>query len=495
MSKPNSLGRLELTAFLSGAAVMVFEITGSRVLAPYLGTSLFVWTTLIGVIMASLSLGYWWGGRLADREPSYARLGAILVIAGGLALFTAVAQQSVLSGLQQIQLELRLTALAATLVLFAPASVLLGMVTPYVARLKLQSIETAGAHVGRLYAISTAGSIVGTFAAGYFLMAYLGTSRILYLVAISLIVLSLIVSAQWRIVERSALIVFAVLAGLLGEYERVARAEAGLLDLDTSYQRVFVIDTTDKETGRPVRILRSEDENTQSAIFLDSAEPVGDYLRCFTKVFDSAGLNNGETASQMLMIGAAGYAYPRYLLQQIPGMHMDVVEIDPAMTEIATQFFQLQPTKRMQLFHEDGRTFVNRSGSLYDIAFIDAFQTRVPPFQLLTVEFVQRIADRLRDRGSIALNLIATPGDRHNGLAAAIASTYRKVLPHVSMMQVDGSRPLDERQNLVLWASKAPIPAPSDSTARKGPCAILDAADLQGLVLTDDFAPVEQLVD
>ena len=226
-------GRLETIAFLSGAAVMVLEITGSRVMAPFLGTSVFVWTTLIGVIMASLSAGYWWGGRIADRNPSYGRLAAILFLACLGVSITAVGQHTLLTWLQEMSFELRLSALSATLVLFAPASVLLGMVTPYVVRLKLTSVETSGAQVGRLYAISTAGSILGTFACGYFLLSWMGSSRILYGIALLLLALSFVAAVEFRVGQRAAAAVFLLLAGGLAEFEARTRSAAGFRDLDT----------------------------------------------------------------------------------------------------------------------------------------------------------------------------------------------------------------------------------------------------------------------
>lgn len=490
MPKPRAgIGALEVIAFVSGAAVMVLEITGSRVLAPYVGTSLFVWTTLIGIIMASLSAGYWWGGRMADREPSFGRLAAILTGAGGFALLTAIGQQPVLGWLRGLDLELRLFALAATLLLFAPASVLLGMVTPYVARLKLRSIETAGAHVGRLYAISTAGSIAGTFAAGYFLLAFLGSSRILYAIAAVLLALSFVAAAQWRTVERSALMALIVMATLLGEYERTVRAGAGFLDFDTAYQRVFVIDTAEEGTGRPVRLLHSEDGNAQSSIYLDSTELVEGYLHCFARAMAK------RPADRALMIGAAGYAYPRYALTATPSMRMDVAEIDPAMTALARKYFQLPQDPRIRTYHEDGRTFVNRSGDRYGAILIDAFQTRVPPFQLLTVEFVRALDARLLPGGIVVLNLIATADGARDGLAAAIAATYREVFPEVQVLRVDPSIPLDARQNLVLVASRDPRTHPDSPGGGTAACALHDTEHWRGMVLRDDFAPVEVLVE
>lgn len=485
--KRASVGRLEVIAFLGGASVMALEITGSRVLAPYLGTSVFVWTNLIGVIMASLSLGYWWGGRMADQHPTFQRLAIILALAATFSGITAVWQQPVLAWLESAGLELRLSALAATLLLFAPASTLLGMVTPFVARLKLDSLTTAGSEVGRLYAISTAGSIAGTFAAGYFLLGMMGSSRILYGIAATIGVLSFVAAGSIWVRERSALLVMLVLAAMLAEYERAGWAKAGVLDFDTAYQRVFVIDTVEPESGRPVRLLRAEQSNTQSAIYLDSTELVGDYLQCFHRA-----TANHPSLNRVLMIGAAGYAFPSFQLEFYPELQVDVVEIDPAMTDLAQRYFRLKPNPRLNTIHADGRIYVSQTEHLYDAILIDAFQTRTPPFQLLTVEFARKLNARLQPGGIVVLNLIAVPAGTPESLASSIYTTFQTVFPVTRLMRVDASLPVNKRQNLVLVASKGELPP----MAPKEPgdlAAFIDTTGWSGLVLRDDFAPVEVL--
>ena len=165
---------LEIIVFVSGAVVMVYELVGSRIFAPYLGTSLVVWTSLIGVILGSLSLGYWWGGRLADKKPQAQILAFVLLGAAFFVGSTVFFQASVLFYLQEVFTDLRFSSILGAVVLFAPASVLFGMVSPYTVKLKLEKLSLSGATVGQLYAISTIGSIVGTFAGGFFLVPFLG---------------------------------------------------------------------------------------------------------------------------------------------------------------------------------------------------------------------------------------------------------------------------------------------------------------------------------
>lgn len=489
------VGRLEAIAFLSGAAVMVLEIAGSRIMAPFLGTSVFVWTTLIGVIMASLSAGYWWGGRLADRKPEYTRLAAILFLASIGVTITTLAQQPLLRWLQEASIELRLSALIATLLLFAPASTLLGMVTPYVVRLKLTAIESSGAEVGRLYAISTAGSIAGTFACGYFLLAWAGSNRILMGIAFLLVMLSFVAASEFWVKQRTAAAIFLLLYAGLAEVEARERNAAGFVDLDTAYQRLQVIDGREEGTGRPIRILKSEAANTQSAIYLDSDELLSGYLRFF-----ELARHTGRPMRRILMIGAAGWVYPMHLVRELPEASIDVVEIDPAMAGIAERYFGLKTSSRLRRFDEDGRTFVNRAAlrmpGRYDVIFIDAFQTRVPPFQLLTVEFAHGLERLLTPQGVVVLNFIATAEPSSTGLAASVCRTFREALPAMEVFRVHPEWNAREGQNLVMLASRTPLKfreSGEDGVGWNLHDSRLEIRDNTGMLLTDDYAPVEYL--
>jgi MFS family permease len=176
---------LEAVVFLCGAIVMILEIVGARVLAPYQGTSIFVWTSLIGIILGSLSLGYWWGGKLADRNPSYRVFSLIIFIAGVVVALITFSKELLLIFIRNHFNDIRVGATIAALALFAAPSVLLGMVSPYAVKLRIDDLNTSGATVGYLYAISTIGSIIGTFLAGFVLIAYFGNTKILLVLSIA----------------------------------------------------------------------------------------------------------------------------------------------------------------------------------------------------------------------------------------------------------------------------------------------------------------------
>ncbi|MBQ4469664.1 MAG: fused MFS/spermidine synthase, partial [Synergistaceae bacterium] len=163
--------RLQLTSFFSGAATMILELTGSRLVAPFFGTSLIVWTALIGIIMTSLCIGNWLGGSMADRTPEGKLLGRILLFAAVIIAITAFASNFILTKLQELELNLYMSSVIASVIIFSPASLLLGMVSPFVVRLALENVDSSGAVVGRLSALNSAGSILGTFLGGFVLIS------------------------------------------------------------------------------------------------------------------------------------------------------------------------------------------------------------------------------------------------------------------------------------------------------------------------------------
>lgn len=192
---------LEIVAFFCGAVVMAFEIVGSRMLGPYVGTSMFAWTSIIGVILLSLSIGYFWGGRIADMRPRADILSLFIFISALFIIITLVVKESVLEILLRSIDNIHIVSVIASLVLFAIPSILLGMVSPFAVRIKMKSLEKSGSTVGNLYAISTVGSIVGVFLAGFFLIPTLKITKILMLLAIVLISVSMLLNGVYRYVH------------------------------------------------------------------------------------------------------------------------------------------------------------------------------------------------------------------------------------------------------------------------------------------------------
>ncbi len=190
---------LEITVFICGAVVMAFEIVGSRMLGPYVGTSVFVWTGIIGVILLCLSLGYYYGGKIADKTPDFKLLAMIILFAGLFIGISTLVKDGLLNMLLNVFSDVKLISLLASFILFSVPSVLLGMVSPFAARLKIKTLDKSGSAVGNLYAISTLGSITGTFLAGFYLIPSFGVTSILYLLALILVLSALLLFFVYKI--------------------------------------------------------------------------------------------------------------------------------------------------------------------------------------------------------------------------------------------------------------------------------------------------------
>ena len=482
---------LETTVFICGAVVMIYEINGSRILAPFIGTSTYIWTSLIGVILASLSLGYWFGGKLADKRPSVAILASIVFLAGGLVSITILTKELVLGAVAGMNTGLEVKAVLSSIFLFAPASIALGFVLPYSAKLRLSSLADSGKTVGRLYALSTIGSIVGTFAAGFFLIPFVGSTRTLYIIAVALFITGLFLAPF--ALDRLKIVAVTLFLAAVGFNETVSALQwrlNALQAIDTEYARLNLFRTTDPRTGRPIQALTNDPYFTQSAMFLESDELVFDYNRFFHLV-----KHFRPGFQHSLMIGGAGYSFPRDYLTMYPGATIDVVEIDPKMTDIARKYFRLNDDPRLKIFHEDARIFINRtSDGQYDAIMMDAFGTLFSiPHHLTTLEAVRNLHRLLKHDGVLMINTgaaLAGPGSR---FLQAELNTLKLVFEDVRIFKVKNEFRDEELQNVMIVASRSAIPNISSTDPQVAAMLSREYAMPPSEIppLTDDLAPVE----
>ena len=499
---PGSLrgfGLLETTSFVCGAGVMVLEMTGSRLVAPFLGTSLIVWTALIGIVMASLCAGNWAGGVLADRFPERRVLARIVLLSAVCTGVLAGSGNAVLSFLSGLDLNLYLSSVVAALSIFALPSLLLGMVSPFVIRLAMDDVRSSGGTVGRFSALSSAGSILGTFLGGFILISLAPSGVILLMLATVLALLALLLyAASWR----SALPVFLLLAGA-----SAATASRGLpmapvgVHIETPYNHISVVEST-QAGGRRVRILMTDPQGAQSLMYTDNpTELVSDY----TKFYDLAFHFKPDT-KRILMLGGGAYCVPRHVLAERPEVSFDVVELDPGVTEAARRYFSIPDGPNLQIFHEDARAFLNKAArdpehqGSYDAVFMDVFGSWYSiPFHLTTVEAAQRMQALLAPDGVLIVNVIASLYGSRSGVFHGIYAALESVFPRLLIFPASAPDPKYalSRQNLMIVAFRSgemptvpPAPEP----------AMLKLLDHQWLLpfeasvpaFTDAFAPVER---
>ena len=467
---------------------MILELTGSRIVAPYLGSSLFVWTSLIGIILGSLSLGYYLGGKLADKEANYKKYSLILLISGLLIAATALSKETILNFIQSNIPDLRIGSILAATLLFAPASIFMGMVSPYAVRLKMQNLENSGRTVGNLYAISTVGSIVGTFLAGFFLIAYFGNSKLLIIMSITMILASLL--GYIKSLLKSKFILIIALISYLGisQFQQQSAEAEGLIDLDTNYNRIQIYPA--KLYGQDARIL-SLNKNYSSAMFLNDSDLVFEY----TKYYRLA--RHFTTIKSALMIGGGAYSYPKDFLLQYPEATMDVVEIDPQVTKIAEKYFKAPSNSpRLTTYSEDGRTFLNRNTKKYDAIFVDAFKSYSIPQQLASQEAIKKMANSLNENGVILVNIISSLEGETSDFLRAEYKTFKSIFPYVYVLAVNNPDSPSAIQNLMLIATNKETTFSSPEADLNQYLQNLWTKDIpQDLpILTDDFAPVDQYI-
>jgi spermidine synthase len=490
-----------LTAvFVCGAVVMIFEVLASRVLGPYLGTSFYTWTSIIGVIMASLSLGYYLGGKWADRKADLDRLSLIIFLSALTLLLTVFIKPLVLEMVRLVNWGIELESLVAASMLFILPSFFLAMITPFSVKIKLASLNSSARTVGALYSLSTLGSIVGTFLAGFVLIPFLGTALLLNILILVLTGVSLLVSVKKYQLFKVVLILATGLLMFMDVSGAAAMTLNDPLVLETRYNTVWIYDYTDPASGLVARALRLDPYGTQSAIIVDKPDQL---LFEYTKYYRLAEFFKPDF-KKTLMIGGCAYSFPKFFLKNYPGAGLDVVEIDPGMTEIARKYFKMKDDPRMRIFHEDGRTFLNNSSDRYDVIYGDAFSSfNTVPFQLTTVETVQRMSDLLNDDGVVIINLIGSLEGKGADFLRWEYATYSQIFRKVYLFRVkDISN--DKQQNIMLVAVKGRDrleQAEGAATAETEPVLasmlkrVIDVDKIKdfsgGSVLTDDFAPVE----
>jgi len=485
---------LEIVVFVCGAVVMMFELVGSRVLGPYFGTSLFVWTSLIGIILGSLSLGYYLGGKIADKKSSFKSLSLIIFLAAISIGLMVIIKDFWLFVLQNNFTDIRTSSVLASLTLFLPASVFLGMVSPYAVKLKLNNLNTSAQTVGNLYAISTTGSIFGTFLAGFYLIPHFGTNKLLIILSITLIIISLALSAKKDTRIKLSVFAIVVIGWLVISGLNYMFPKSGFIDVDTAYNRIWIYNRIDFRTNKIVKMMGINNEN-HSSMFLNSDELVSEY----TKYYHLAKHFNPNFKKTM-MLGGAGYSYPKDFLHKYPEATIDVVEIDPKVTELAKKYFRLEENPRLTIYHEDGRVFLNKTQEKYDVIFGDAFSSRYSlPYQLTTKEAVQKKYNILNDDGIVILNIIsAIEGEKGKFLRAEYA-TYKSLFPQVYLFPVTHSDYGNVVQNIILVALKSE----KDQTFNDSDPKLNEylqhlwkkTVDADIPILTDNFAPVAYYIN
>lgn len=487
---------LEIVVFVAGMGVMVFELIGSRILAPYVGTTIIVWSALIGVILAFLSAGYWWGGRVADKKGDYKYFSGIIFLSAFFIALTAVLKIPIINFLDQYFSSFQWEAICLSIILFGPATFFLAAIYPYAVRLRMHSIEDSGETVGNLSAVSSMGSIFGAFITGMFLVAVIGNTAILFILSAILLLASILTYKSSMLAIRIvALVVFTIMPFFSGnldyhflpiEFIKSSYLDVAIREGTFTYKDI----STGESVKRPTIQLYTNPTIIQSAMFSDEDnELVLTYSRFFRTISEFF----HPDIKRALLIGGAGYSIPKDFLKHNLIGNIDVVEIDPKMTEIAKEYFNLPDDPRLNIYHEDGRTYLNKNQKKYDVVMIDAFKAFNAPFHLTTLETVEKISNSLNDNGLVIINILQSiKGDSGKFFRAEYA-TFKEVFPQLYVFRALSLDPYEE-QNLILVATKSSDRIELISNNKEVNFYLSqiweEDIDMDIPILTDDFAPV-----
>jgi spermidine synthase len=472
--------------FCAGVGSMATEICASRLLAPYYGASTVVWANVIGLVLASLAIGYWLGGRVADRWPSRRLLGLVAACAALLVAVIPFAAQPFLDlsirGIDELSAGIVVGSFFAALLLFAPPVILLGMVTPFSLRLCVREVETAGAVAGRLYALSTVGSLLGVFVPALITIELIGTQRTL-LAAAALVGAgaALLLGPRWLVLPGAC-------AALAFLPPGAVKAQAGTIwERESPYQFVQVV-----QDGNERLLYLNEGVAIHSEWRPDTVL-TGDEWDMFLAVPPLL----RRPVRRVAILGNAGGTIARAYGRFYPRARIDGVEIDPVVTEAGRRFFGLDDNPRLHVVTADARPFLAETKARYDLILVDAYRQPYVPFYLATREFFRLVRERLAPGGIVALNVATVPGDHR--LAEGIAGTLAAEFPQVVTWQA-------LRFNQLVVGLDWPAPrAELSRRLRNGPARLEPLRALLARHMrparpartpwTDDRAPVEWVTD
>jgi len=490
--------KLKAAVFISGMAVMIIEILGSRLIAPYFGNSIFVWTSIIGVVLASLSLGYYFGGRLADKEPSIEKLSQILLYAGLAVCFIPAISTPIL--LLSTLFGLKFGSITASLILLSIPSILLGVVSPYAVKLETKKLGVLGKTAGNLYAISTFGSIIGTFLTGFVLIPLIGVKSILYLVALLLFSASIILSIQNKIKVLASIGIMVMIIIYIAPKSEALDSAGLVYSHDTPYYHITVRDG--EKWGRNLRNLHL-DIGLQGGMFLDTNESIYPYSYFFQVPFTLR-----EDIRDVLSLGTGAGITQSSLIKHYPDVRVDTVDIDSEVARVASEYFGFVESEKLRFYLDDARFFLTNSQKKYDLIILDAFTSdpSTPP-HLTTTEMLGGIKDHLNEEGIFAANVIASIDGQYSHFFKNFAKTCRGQFSCVHILPMSGE--LEELQNIIIIGMDSSECIGKEDlrillrTLPENPIVdwktysanlMFDDLNLTGAsVLTDDYAPVEYL--
>jgi spermidine synthase len=493
---------LLLSVTLTGMAVLIIEIAATRILAPYFGNSIFTFSSVISIILAALSLGYYFGGRLSDRKPSEALFFILIVIAGLAVLLLQLFNATLLPGMAYKLSMINGPLIISVLLFFLPA-MFLAMLSPFAIKLlhTRHAENGVGKAAGLVFFWSTLGSIAGSLSAGFLLIPHWGVGNIVIGVGLCLVLLGSTGILYFSVRHKSisvSLIFLGLIFSLVLKQLVTAEDKGFVYVADGLYEKIVVRDIVYQ--GRNTRILL-QDRNVSSGMFLDDESMAFDY----TKYFDLYRLFTPGLKTA-LAIGGGAYSVPKEILRDSPSAIVDVAEIEPTLRALAREYFFLPDDARLRDHLIDGRRFLHDTPELYDLIFSDAYSSLISaPLQFTTQEFFSLAKRKLRENGVFMANYYGGLAQDARPMIYSVLKTMRTVFPQVYVIATAGTD-TDALQNFIFIGHNSAKPhtriglqqaeAYTFSYPKLNKVAGLELHPADDLVesyflLTDDFSPVE----
>lgn len=481
--------KLEITTFIAGATGMIVELVASRILSPYLGSSNLIWTCIIGMMLAFMSIGYFIGGKISDKYPKMNLLSLFILDASIFISIIPLIEVYAIEPLSKKNISLPIIAIICSTITFGIPSLLLATASPFAVKLKEKDEKKIGQVSGKMSAISTIGSIFGTFLAGFILIPKLGVKNIILMIVVILNILSFILQEEKNIkyiIKSIIILLILVAVVLLGKKLFYQKYQDMILDTDSEYSRIWIRKLVN-DSGKEYNTL--EVDLGLESIASNEKKLTSEYLKYYD-LFDYY----QENTDNVLLIGGAAYTYPSYYLENFKEKKIDVVEIDPKMTELAQKYFNLDiNNSNLTIYHEDGRRFLNTSNNKYDCILVDAFKGLNVPFQLTTVEALENEKRLLNDDGIIISNIFSALEGENSKFLRNEYTTYKKIFDNVKIFKVDlGSDDNTEMQNYILVAFNGKQIENSEKFEKYAKLLSTEMTeiDISGEVLTDDLCDV-----